>query len=298
MRYFYQFIAVLSLAFSSSASAFEIFAEPLYWKITEAVDWAFTNNLSTTNQNITYETINFDFKTGYRVGMIYHDIWETQFYYTHLNADARDAVTGNVTSAFLASKLAAPSSSFVYQSGQVDFAIDFNIFDLDLSKTFKPTDTIMLRPIIGLKGGWINQRVNTDFQGTVSVAENIKNDFYGVGPKIGIESKLVTFHMNDYWYSLLAEFSSGYLVGHWDIKDALQAVPPKTINIDIADKKFGAVVVQAMIGAKLDYKNFAMKLSYEISDWFNQCQIFDDATGPHNNDLILQGLGLRLTYGF
>ena len=37
---------------------------------------------------------------------------------------------------------------------------------------------------------------------------------------------------------------------------------------------------------------------YEINDWLNQCQIFDDATGPHNNDLILQGLTVSFGCSF
>lgn len=38
------------------------------------------------------------------------------------------------------------------------------------------------------------------------------------------------------------------------------------------------------------------KSEYEINDWFEQFQIFDDATGAHNNDLILQGLTVQLAY--
>jgi hypothetical protein len=33
---------------------------------------------------------------------------------------------------------------------------------------------------------------------------------------------------------------------------------------------------------------------FELNDWLNQCQIFDDATGPHNNDLIFQGLTVNM----
>jgi hypothetical protein len=42
----------------------------------------------------------------------------------------------------------------------------------------------------------------------------------------------------------------------------------------------------------------AIKAGYEIQDWFNQYQVFDDGTGSHTNDLVLQGLTVRVRYEF
>lgn len=39
-----------------------------------------------------------------------------------------------------------------------------------------------------------------------------------------------------------------------------------------------------------------VKVAYEVSDWFNQYQVFDNTTGARNNDLVLQGLTVGLNY--
>jgi hypothetical protein len=49
---------------------------------------------------------------------------------------------------------------------------------------------------------------------------------------------------------------------------------------------------------QLNCRNWNSAVGYEFNDWLNQCQIFDDATGPHNNDLIVQGLSVRAGYRF
>lgn len=308
MRYLYRLLIFSCLLFTSSAyAAPEIFLDALYWRATETVDWALTNNLTTPNQNITYKTTSFNFKPGFRVGVGYESAWDTKFYYTRYHTNATNSASGNLTSAFLGGKLAqtcfegalpAPCASYFFQSGNVNFTIDFNMIDWDFSKRFYPTNALMLRPLIGLEGGWINQSVNTSFQNPVTLAENVTNNFSGVGPKVGIETKFTFLRSHDYQFNLIADFTTAYLWGHWNIKDVLNDNQPQTINIEAKNRNFGSLAVHALMGANLDYKCFSMKLGYEINDWFNQCQIFDDGTGAHNNDLILQGITLRLAYNF
>ena len=71
-----------------------------------------------------------------------------------------------------------------------------------------------------------------------------------------------------------------------------------TRDIPIDDRDFGAVTFQALIGIELKYRHWSATAGYEINDWLNQCQIFDDATGPHNNDLVLQGLTVNVGCSF
>lgn len=302
MRYLYRLIILSCLLFSSSAYALEFFFDVLYWRPTEAVDWVLSNNLNATNQNITYKTISFGFEPGFRVGVGYECDWDTKFYYTRYYTKATDSARGNLTSAFLGGKLAqtVPTNptNFFYQTGQINFTIDYNIFDWDVGKRFYPNELLMLHPLVGLRGGWINQTTNSSFQGLHSVTENIKNNFSGIGPKVGIEGKVTFLRKDDYHFNLIANFTTAYLAGHWTINDILNDNAPRTIKIDVASRNFGALAMQGLLGLNLDYKRFSMNLSYEINDWFNQCQIFDDATGPHNNDLILQGVTLSLSYNF
>lgn len=273
--------------------------DALYWRATEAVDWTLINDLNASNQHITIETISFNFDPGFRIGVGYEDAcWDTKLCYTSYYTKATDSASGNLRSSFLGSTLDLPSHNFFYQSGHINFAIRYNMFDWDFGKRFDVAQVLTLRPLLGLKLGRIDQTINTSFVGSVSATENINNNFKGIGPKAGLETRLAFFCKQGCQLSLIADFTTAYLWGRWEIKDVLNdnATPARTKIIDVDDKKFGSLTFQGLLGANLDYKNFSMKLGYEINDWFNQCQIFDDDTGGHSNDLILQGLTLSLSY--
>lgn len=295
-----RFIILCCLAFSASAYANEFFLAPLYWRATESVDWVYINSLTTPNQTITYKTVAYDYAPGIRIGGLtdLKNHWDTQFYYTKFYTSQSDSATGNLKSAFLGAKMAEPSNSYFFQSGQINAAINYNMLDWNIGKRLNISNVLMLRPLLGLEGGWINQTFNSTFQGTTAVSENINNNFRGIGPKIGIEGKLTFLEKHHYQANFIATFATSYLVGTWDNPDMLSANPPKIVNINLSNRQFGSVSLQALIGLSLDYKHFSIKAGYEINDWFNQCQIFDNDTGGHNNDLVLQGLTLNFSYRF
>lgn len=297
MSFKYRFIIILfSFLCSSSAYAIKLFLAPLYWKATETIDWVYNNSLTTPNQIINYKTIDYHAAPGFRIGgeVNIKDKWDTEFYYTRYYVSESDSTTGNLTSAFLGAKLAEPSSGYFYQAGQVTSFIRYNMLDWNVGKRFQVYDALMLRPLLGLEGGWINQGINTSFQGQTSVTENIKNNFSGVGPKMGIEGSLRLYDARYSQINLVGTFATSYLLGHWSITDNLNANPSKVVNIHISNRNLGALSFQALLGLGFDFKNFSMQLGYEINDWFNQFQVFDNDTGAHNNDLILQGLTLEI----
>ena len=195
---------------------------------------------------------------------------------------------------------------FYFQSGNIRAAIDYNVLDLDFGKSFCPSESWQLRPVLGLRGAWINQTFDTEFRGTWSGAiassdEHINNDFWGIGPKLGIENTLNLWCGQECKVDLAMNFYTAYLLGFWTINDVAtntsnQGASTQVIPIDNRD--FGALTFQAMIGLHLNYRNWNATAGYEFNDWLNQCQIFDDATGPHNNDLIVQGLSVRVSYSF
>lgn len=295
-----RFIIFSCLVFSLNTHASEIFIDPLYWRATETNDWTYINSMTTPNQTLTYKTISYDYAPGIRIGGLIDlkNDGDTQFYYTKYYISAHDSATGNMKSAYLGAKLSLPSSSYFFSSGQVTSYIHYNMLDWNFGKRFYVTKELMLRPLLGLEGGWINQTFNSSFQGTTSVIENINNNFRGLGPKIGIDGRLVFLQKNNYQASLIATFATSYLVGTWRNPDTLTANPPKSVSIYQSNRQYGSLSLQALLGLGFDYKNFSIKASYEINDWFNQCQIFDNDSGGHNNDLILQGLTLSLSYRF
>ncbi|MEO8400694.1 MAG: Lpg1974 family pore-forming outer membrane protein [Gammaproteobacteria bacterium] len=301
MRYFSQLIILSSLLLSSGAYAgYEVFVDPLYWRATETLDWVHTNNLNSPNLVIGYKAVSFNYGPGIRVGFGYEGDWDTKLYFTKFDTRGIDSASGNLTTGFLGGRLSQtlPATIF-YQTGQADFHINFNMLDWNVGKHFDVTNNIMLRPIIGMEAGVINQSLNTSFQGrTFSINESVKNNFKGIGPKIGIETDLIIWRKNDVRYSVIADLETSYMWGHWNITDTEQTSSGGSVNVNVAPRNYGALGMQGMLGANVSYKNISVKLSYEISDWLNQCQVFDDETGTQNNDLVLQGVILSLVYKF
>lgn len=294
MRYFNQFIIGTGLLFSSFAYAVDFYAQALYWQASETVDWALTNNLSLPNQIIAYQTIDFNFAPGFRVGIgLQKEDWNARALYSRLHVQANAATSGNVISAFMPSKFVET----FYQSAQVNFTINYNVFDVDLYKTIQMGESFILNPLIGFKGGAINQGVNTSYQGIVTVLEHVTNNFSGFGPKIGLESQWSFYKKNNYQYSLFANFATSTMWGKWSLYDTLTRSDSAEIgSVNLGKRDLGAIALQGLVGINVDYTHYSMEIGYEISDWFNQFQIFDNATGTHSNDLVLQGASLAFKY--
>ncbi|WP_133130036.1 Lpg1974 family pore-forming outer membrane protein [Legionella yabuuchiae] len=294
MRYFYHSIIGISLLFSSLSYAVDFYADVLYWQAFETVDWSLTNSLSLPNQVISYNTIDFDFAPGVRVGTGFqHKNWYGRLLYTHYHVNEKATTQGNVISAFIPGKFAEA----FYNTGHVNFTIDFNMIDADLFKKIEVGESFILQPIIGIKGGSINQQVNTRFQGDITVYEKVSNNFGGVGPKVGIDSQWIFYKKQNLHSSLVAEISSAYLWGNWSIHDNMtQSNSTLPSMVRLGKRNFGAFELQGLMGLNLSYNNVSIKLGYEVSDWFNQYQVFDDGTGTHTNDLIFQGLTAALNF--
>lgn len=294
MRYFNQFVIATGLLFSSFAHAVDFYAEALYWQASETVDWALTNNLSLPNQIIAYKTIDFHFSPGFRVGAgLQKEGWNTRALYSRYHVQEKAATSGNVISAFMPSKFVET----FYQTAEVNFTIDYNIVDIDLYKNIQVSESLILNPLIGFKGGAINQQVNTRYQGIVTVLEHVTNNFSGFGPKIGLESQWSFYNKNSYQYNLFANVATSYMWGKWSIYDRLTRSDSTSIgSVQLGKRDLGAIALQALVGINMDYNHYSIKLGYEVSDWFNQFQVFDNATGTHSNDLVLQGATLAFKY--
>lgn len=314
MSNLYRFIVLVFLIspcclVSPTAHAVNFFLDALYWQATETVDWALINDLGIPNQNITYKTTVFNYAPGFRIGGFFDvGIWDSKFFYTHYHTKTTDSTSGNLVSTFLGGKIAQGNN--FYRSGNVNLSIDFNMFDWDFGQSIPVNDTIMLRPAMGLRGGWINQSITTNFQGPISVIEKVKNNFRGIGPKASIEGRWTFYCSNDnpcasansgntgYELSFFSEFTTSFLWGKWTIHDRAAISNGTILETKVGGRNFGAFTLQEIIGIGLDNNCFSMKIGYEINHWFNQYQVLDDGTGAHNNDLVFQGITLRLSYNF
>lgn len=293
---------------SQRAPAMEVFAEFLHWRATEPVDWTLDTNRLPSDQFVAYETIDYDFTPGLRAGIAREGPLGAKLYYTRFHTTAEQSISGNLTPAFLGGKLAlsdAPASSPAYfDNGQVRAAIDYNMFDCDFGRSFRPLPSLRVRPVVGLRAGWIHQTFDAQFEDlsvSKQISEHIENNFWGIGPKIGIENTWRLGGGERCRIHAVAHFHAAYLLGDWRIRDETTLTAPGVHSerfIPIDNRDFGALAFQAIVGIHLEYGRWSAMAGYEINDWLNQCQIFDDATGPHNNDLLLQGLVVNASCRF
>ncbi len=291
-------IILSSILFVPTVNAFDISVDALYWRATESFDWVMINDRNVPHQNVSYKTANFQFEPGFRVGVGTQGEWDTLLSYTRYHTDMSSTATGKLTPTLLASKMAQPNGAYFYQSGNINFAIHYNVIDAELAKTFEWDRQIEIQPFIGLRGAWIDQSIDTRLQGDISVSENVENNFKGVGPKAGINTAFTVYRCNQSQFQLFANFATAYLWGHWSINDALSDNNNRTILIENKNRNQASVGFETALGLKWNYQNWSLNFSYEMSDWLNQFQIFDDGTGGHSNDLVLQGLRAGFTYQF
>ena len=292
-----------------SLSNVDLFGTALYWVASETADWGATITLLSQVENIAYQTISFDWSPGLRIGIGYNfqtDSWDTQFSYTNFKVNSRAQASDNIHTAFFGQTISAVG---FFQKGTVDWTINYNMFDWDLGRSFFVSKDLSLRPSIGLKGGWIDQKIKTEWSRpellfTLIAQENLKNNFKGLGPKFGVKSKWNFKNIGIHSLSLVSEASSAFLWGHWKIQDIYKDNFFVTVNTKVKDRAFTALYLQAFLGCGWDFNfdadqsHFALKFGYEIEDWLNQFQVFDDASGANSNDLVLQGPTLNMRFDF
>jgi hypothetical protein len=286
----------------------DVFGEVLYWYTSETVDWAFTLSSDPNTITTSYKTFTFQWAPGFRVGLgynIYHDCWNTEASYTRFQSRATDQTSGSVTPAFLAARL-----SFLepFSTGEASLDLNYNMFDWKLGRSSLVCRCLCIRPSIGVRGGWITQTIKStwtiDLFGSHIATEDIKQNFWGVGPTGGFNMKWRFKNIQNHSLSLVGQFEANYLWGHWSIKDEFTDDLFFTeIEIITLDRNFGSFVLPSFLGFEWGYafgcnRLLTAKIGYEIEDWFNQFQIFSDASGSQNNNLILQGFSLSLCLGF
>ena len=289
----------------------DVFAEALYWYTSETVDWGFTVESSGNSVQTSYKSFVFDWAPGFSVGLGYnmdYDQWDTQASYTWFQSRAEDSTSGPVTTAFLPARLSLLEP---FSTGRASLNVDYNMFDLDLGRRFLVSRHLVLRPAIGVRGGWITQTLDSNWTTPhfldlflFTASENVTQHFHGVGPTGGISAKFCFGDVQENSFSLIGEFDASYLWGWWSIQDKFVDNLETVIYLNTSERHFGALMLHSFLGFGWD-RNFScdrfhleLKLGYEIEDWLNQFQIFSDISGSQNNDLILQGLnfGLRLDF--
>lgn len=302
------FIMIL-LPQSVSAKTFSAFAEYLHWYASQqtASIWALAiSDINGTN-NTNVPNVEFGWQPGFRTGVTYEqecNPWDAKLYWTHYQARATPSIRVNeriVIPQFFSGFL---SGNFFF-GANLAWTLNKNMFDFELGRKLLINDCFWIRPIMGVKAGNINQSIKAEWDAVIYTAtEKLENNFAGIGPSIGLDADWNIYKT----LSLVANFSSAFLYGKWNVSDTYSrpSVPaflitPTTITTRMLQKDLGAFIHRCRIGLSWVFEgsfNTTLQLAYEMQYCPNQLRIATFQQLPVHGDLTLQGGTCRIIIDF
>lgn len=310
-----------------SCNPFNVFGDVLIWWANEsgAENWAQVFSTTDVGINVDVLQVSFGCDVGFRVGIgscISQDQWDTQLYYTRFRTQDKDgaSTTGEIASAYLGNFYIANDDGTktgpAYQKARMKWTIDFNTFDWELGCNCCLCGDFSLRPFIGLKGGWIHQTIRTHWQTPIFPSpdpffpptpfdtgqETLKNDFWGIGPSAGLNTKWELCGFCSHVFSLFGDFSGALMYGRWTFEDDYENNILEQVVIDVSSINGAATMVRGFMGIGWDFDCdtwcFALRVGYEGQIWFDQLQLYTLNSGRMNNPLTLQGGTIDIQFHF
>lgn len=290
-----------------------IFADLLIWNAQESgtENWGQVLNVNTPDGTIDILDVDFDWDVGFRVGIGYgmrHDLWDTQLSYTRFCTDgdkhvhSENPIASSFIGNFFIDNLAAIAlSGPQYHRASIRWSLDFNMFDWELGRKFWVSKALSIRPFLGLKGGWIDQKIHSKWIDPTSgifhkAKENLDNDFWGIGPSAGLKTLWKLWHSESAMFSLFGDFSGAIQWGEWSFKDIYRNDFPDVFHIKEAKNKSGASTFDIFMGFEWQKSwnhhrsHFFCRLGYETQSWFDQLQFYSFNMGRLSNLLTFQGV--------
>lgn len=319
-------VVTLTSARPESDNGWYIFADALYWHAdVGSSDWANDVRATVNNhQKTKNHSLDFKWDWGFRVGLganIDHDMWDTNFYYTWFFTDNSNSA-GRSNTSFLAGELGDDFIGVNPNSGSIHWDIHYSMFDWELGRWYYVSKNLALRPHVGIKGGWIDQDIKLKYrnqagvQGPVSAHQKLENEFWGVGPSVGVNTMWVLGNAGkamDHRFSLCGDFSGALMYGHFEVEDKYKlfnrgGAQTSSVKRTGLTRNLAAAMLQGFLGLSWDTafnkgkNHFTLKAGYELQYWFRQNQLVwtDLFSANHrlSDDLALQGVTAEFRFDF
>lgn len=235
------------------------------------------------------EDPHFNWNTGFRLGIgwISSSCWDVVGYWTCFNTDAH-----------LNQKRRGENEGSEDQRSHErrKWNLNFNAADVVFSRNFHLNQYCLnLRPFLGLRGAWINQKLHSNAVSAIKTGEEVddlkvheknKERFQGIGPLLGFQAD---------WYigcnfSLFGAIDFGVLYGHFNVRSKKTSKFEEDSSSSDSKKNIHAceAVVDAVLGLSWNYRvcncfSLILQLSCEHHRYFDQNKIGD------NGDLCFDG---------
>jgi len=234
---------------------------------------------------------NFEWNPGFQVSLGYifckREAWDLVLSWTHYISDSKRSTSTSVDfplerilpgwDPFLTGAFASHASAH--------WDLHYNILDVCLEKYFSVGNWFAVKPTVGLRGAWIDQKYRTKYLATQDglnfFNSNLKarNDFSGLGVKAGTD---LQWFLSKRW-SILGNFALSLIYGTFELKQKVFGIifpaPGVTIPEEFETKASEARIVpnlESKIG--LQWQTFLSCHRYRISFgafynlfyWFHQ----------------------------
>ncbi len=324
-------MVTLESANPMSENGWYIFADALYWHADVGnTDWAYVNtNTALPPGTVTpFSTYHIDFKWdwGFKIGVgvnMDHGQWDSDLYYTWFRTSRDNSFSTSLTQ-FASGAHDVILNRFI--RAKYHQKLSFNMIDWELGRDHFVSKHLALHPHIGLKGGWIDQKIRGLYiyspPGTLTPTGaqrlRIMNDFWGIGAAGGVNTSWILGNVDTHYFSLKGDLGGALLWGHFTsgyYADAITLlVPAGAPNIIDAqqlnglNRNLAVPMLQTGLAFGWDTEfnddrcHFGLKVAYEFQYWFRQNQIvaFSNVANIFrlSDDLALQGLTIDFRFDF
>lgn len=286
-----------------AASNTSFFANYLYWHTSEETSssWGYIPELP----NITAPNIYFDWSPGVQLGLSYdlNNALDIEFDWTYFSTEAQSSAAADINQNLFPQFFNGFTTLTPFTSGKIKWQLAMNIFNLELGHQFNWKNSFTTRPFIGVKGGTIDQNINSNWQYqrelfsifpiNYAATEKLKNNFSGVGPSLGLDNQWKIYK----GLNLRGDFSMAWLWGNWNIQDnytgpSLAGFQLATTIHSGSTSSLGTLMLRYFAGLDWTYEAQALvtiKVGYEMQLWMNQLRIPVFQQVPVHGDLTLQG---------
>lgn len=261
---------------------------------------------------------NFKWDAGFRLGLQRNlgcDNWDTAIYWTwfqtshHQTIPFVDQSAGGIGPEFFAAFLSGDNPRRMSGS----WNLLFNTLDWELGRSFWVCENFSIRPFMGLKAGWIDQSIKVQYQDLILFSsiptsfegnEQLKNDFFGLGPQFGFYSKWRFGSLGSHSFYLLGDFSLATLYGKWSCSDFYSNELGQATSVIAKDSMLGSLTFRGFLGLECQLfsccegPEWKVRLGYEAQMWMNQLRFSTFQLQRLHNDLTLQGVTLSCVCSF
>lgn len=325
-------------------AAFFVTGDLLFWKVEQGGmeytdSFTFNTNLPNALMNADSKELHFNYDFGYRVGLgvnTPYDGWDVYADYTFFrSSESQRLPPGGKKGRKKKNRSSCgpgrggPAGMFfpllayqgvngiieVAQNVKAHWEVKLKDIDFEIGGEYYLGRHLSFRPAMGFKAAKIDQRFKVSYTNltinsnpVVNPATFIvkgRNEFKGIGPKIGIGS----FWDLGVGFSLFGNLGAALLAGWFDMDQVQNQFETEIIDLDSHLKRF-APVLEILIGATWDVYfhhnkfHLGFHAGYEAQYWWRQNQVEDfinnlvPAYMRFSEDLSFSGLTAGVRFDF